>query len=152
MDRETDQYSIDAAPEQIVRWLKTELHKNRKSFDVRATREYVFEESGNLENAGIGEDTDAASVNTVGILEIRPGGEPSKWMLELRAEDPLDSHVPEDHSAPDIPEEIDLEAFEAEFVKPERAAIYVTLHAGTPAAKKAFDYQLRKIVSDTHTR
>lgn len=141
---------IDVAPHQIVAWLKTELRSGRRALDIRATRDYVAAEAANLENAGIGLDTDLVPMMLIGTLEIRPRDDLQEWKLELRAEDPLGDHIPEDHSVAAIPEEIDLDAFDAAFVAPDRAIINARLYAETPEARERFDGVLADIIRDRH--
>lgn len=143
-----EQYTVDTAPDQIVRWLKTEVKTGRRPFDVRATRAFAEANIASFEDEGISEDTDVSSVTAIGTLEVRPGGEPKGWMLQLRAEDALGNHVPEDHSVTVDAEEIDLEDFEAAFITPMRADIDIVLYAETPDAKRAFDMVLLDIVRD----
>jgi len=146
------EYPLDVTVDQIVHWLKDEFRAgSERTVDVRATREYVSEPVANLDEAGLSEDTDVSSMTTVGVLEVTPSGDGARWLLQARVEDVVGPHVPEDESVPDIPEEIDLEAFDREFVAPDRGTAYVTLYAETPKTKKAFDEIFVDIITDRHS-
>ena len=146
------EYELDVTADQIVHWLKDDLAAGRKRpLEIRATREYVSDPVANLEEAGLSEDAEVASLTTVGILEVKPAGVEDSWVLRVRVEDVVGTHVPEDESAPDIPEEIDLDAFDAEFVAPDRGTAYIALGAERPKARKAFDRIYSDIISDRHS-
>lgn len=145
------QYELDTAADQIVRWLKGELAAGR-SFEIRATREYVTEPVGNREEAGLSEETDAASLMTIGVLEAWPTGTENGWRLQVRVEDIVGPHTPEEESVPAGPEEIDLDDFEADFIAPDRGTVFVSVEAETPEAKRRFDRVFADLVRDRHRR
>jgi hypothetical protein len=145
------EYGLDMTADQVVHWLKDDLAAGRRrKLEVRATREYAAEPVANLEEAGVSEDAEVAALTTVGILEAKAFGVEDSWVLRVRVEDVVGPHVPEDESVPDLPEEIDLDAFDAEFVAPDRGTTYVTLYADTPKAKKAFDRIFAELITDRH--
>lgn len=74
------------------------------------------------------------------------------WLLQVRVEDVVGPHAPEDESVPDIPEEIDLDDFSAEFIAPDRGTIYVTVDAETPEAKRRFDRMFADLIRDRHSQ
>ena len=146
------EYGLDVTADQIVHWLKDELAAGRsQKLEVRATREYLTEPVADREGAGLSEDTEVASLTTVGTLEAKPSGGEGGWVLRVRVEDELGPHVPEDHSVPDLPEEIDLDAFDADFVAPDRGTAYIAVYAETPEAKKAFDRIFDDLITDRHS-
>ena len=146
------EYELDVTADQIVHWLKDDLAAGRKQpLEIRATREYISEPVANLEEAGLSEDAEVASLTTVGILEAKLFGVEDSWVLRVRVEDVVGPHVPEDESVPDLPEEIELDVFDAEFVAPDRGTAYVSLFAETPKAKRAFDRVYAELISDRHS-
>jgi hypothetical protein len=146
------EYQLDVTAEQIVHWLKDDLAAGRRQLlEIRATREYISEPVANLEEAGLSEDAEVTSLATVGILEVMPSGVEDSWVLRVRVEDVVGPHVPEDESVPDLPEEIELDVFDAEFVAPDRGTAYIALCAETPKAKRAFDRIFSDLISDRHS-
>lgn len=146
------QYELDTAADQIVHWLKDEMASGRRRFAVRAMREYVSEPVANREEAGLSEDTDANVLISIGTLEVWPVGQDNGWRLMVRVEDIVGPHTPEDESVEDEPEELDLDAFDADFIRPDRGSIFVSVDAETPQAKRRFDRVLANLTSDRHGR
>jgi hypothetical protein len=73
-------------------------------------------------------------------------------VLRLRVEDAIGSHLPDDGSVPDGPEEIGLDEFAACFLATDDTEASVTLETGTPADGHGFDRVLAGILADRHGR
>lgn len=144
------EYELDVAADQVVHWLKDELAAGDRRMQIRATREYASELVANLQEFGVSQDAQVASLTTIGVLEAKPVGAQSGWLLQVRVEDVVGPHTPEDESVPDGPEEIDLDDFEAEFITPDQGTFYVTVTAETPGAKRRFDRVLGDLIRDRH--
>lgn len=147
------EYGLDVDAGQIVHWLKDDAAAGRRrKLYVRATREYSADPVENPEENGLGDDEEAAVLATTGILEVRPRDVEHVWVLQIRIEDVVGPHVPEDESVPEDAEEIDLDAFLVDFILPDRGTVDVTVKAETVAAKRAFDRLLNEIITDRHGR
>lgn len=147
------EYGLDIDAAQIVHWLKDELAAGRRrKLKIRATREYSTEPVAELDEAGIGEDQDVASLTTIGTLEVQPVDVEHPWVLRVRVEDVVGPHLPEDESVPEDAEEIDLETFNSDFIAPDTGAAYVSLESETPQGKHAFDRLLSEMIVDRHRR
>ena len=142
---------LDVPPDQIVHWIREEVDKRRSTFTICATREYMIDEDADLQKAELSPESDTASMITNGLLEIRPAGTENGWLLQVQIEDVLGPHTPEDESVPEGPQEIDLETFESEFVKPDQGTAFVTVQAKTAKSKKQFDQMFAEILRDRHT-
>jgi len=143
---------LDVPAGQIVHWLRDELAGGNTAIEVRATREYVAEPLAHPEEAGLEEDTEAASLVTVGTLEARPVGAEDGWVLEIRVEDVVGPHTPEDESVQEAPEEIDLDDFIAQFIAPDRGTAYVTVRTDTAEANRRFGRVFGALIRDRHKR
>jgi len=147
-------YEIDIAGDQIVHWLKDELKAVTPRVRYRVTRDFAADEDPDLEPefeaAGIDPDDDASSLMTVGLLEITPADPAGGWQLNVRVEDVVGSHVPEDDSVAGFPEEIDLDDFQAQFANSDSNTQTVSLRADTEDAKKSFDRLFADLVRDRH--
>lgn len=143
------EYALDLDAGQIVHWLKGEAAaRRRRKLDLRATREYSAEPvPGDPEN---GDEPEVATLTTTGILEVQPVDVEHPWMLRIRVDDVVGSHLPEDESVPEDAEEIGLDDFYEDFIVPDTGTIYVSLVAETPEGKHAFDRILPEIVTDRH--
>ena len=83
---------------------------------------------------------------------MAPAAGSGRWVLRLRVEDAIGSHLPDDGSAPDGPEEIGLDEFTACFLATDDTEASVTLETGTPADGHGFDRVLAGILADRHGR
>jgi hypothetical protein len=150
------EFGLDVDAGQIVHWLKDDQapgrHRRLGTLEVRATREYAREPVANRDEAGIGEDTDVASLTTTGTLEVRPRGGGHVWVLRVRVDDVVGPHLPEDESVPQDAEEIDLDAFHEDFIVPDSGTTYVWVETETPEAKHAVDRLLAEMITDRHLR
>ena len=133
-------YPIDIDAAQIVRWLIDERRSGASHLNVFATRSYVVEALSESERQRLdtGEGGDLHDILAVGILEVHPPADRGGWVLHVRVEDRIGPRLPEDEDAPEDEEEIDLETFEAEFIRPQRGTVDVTLDAEDPAARARF--------------
>ena len=147
-------YEIDVAGDQIAHWLKDELKAGRPRVRYSVTRDFVADDDPDLapefESAGIGQDDDASSLVTVGLLEITPTDPAGGWKLSVRVEDVFGPHVPEDDSVSGFPEEIDLDEFQAQFANSDSGTETVSLRAQSEDAKKHFDRLFADLVRDRH--
>ena len=147
------EYGLDVDAGQIVHWLKDEQAAGRRrKLELRATREYAAEPVTDLDEAGIGDEQDVATLTTTGTLEVRPSGVEHVWALRVRVDDVVGSHLPEDESVPEDAEEIDLDTFYEDFIVPDSGTVYVSVMAETPQAKHAFDRLLSEMITDRHHR
>lgn len=141
---------LDISAAQIVRWLRAEASNGNGDIHFRASREFVSEDVQDFTEYGLEQGDVSDPEQTVGILEVSPKDASHGWRLEVRIEDALGMHVPDDHSAPDIPEEIDLDAFEAHFTKsddgPGHAKVFYTRANG----EENFEWIMTRMVRDSH--
>ena len=103
------EHEIDLTPRHLIEWLRADLARGAGTrLMVRATREFQADPAP-LAGTGLDAEDEIAALTTVGLLEVTPRDGAGRWMLRLRVEDPLGSHLPEEGSVPDGPEEIGLE-------------------------------------------
>ena len=89
-------------------------------------------------------------MTTVGVLEVAPPAGAGNWVLRLRIEDQVGSHLPDEGSVPDGPEEIGLAQFERCFLAADDLDATITLETGTAADGRGFDRVLARILADRH--
>jgi hypothetical protein len=144
---------IDLAPQHLVDWLRADLARGGARLEVRATREFLAEDCPSTAE-GLDAEDGMEILTTVGLLEVAPASGNARWVLRLRVEDPFGSHLPDDGSVPDGPEEIGLDEFAARFLADgdAGATATVTLETGSPAAGRGFERVLARILADRHRR
>jgi len=145
---------VDIEPRQIVRWLLDE--ERIKAFDllVTATRSYERGElaPGEERQLGEAEAEELSEINEVGLLEVMPRKEPSRWTLRLRVTDDIGPRMPEDEPVPTEDEEIDLATFNEEFVVADRGFTEVSAEAQDRAASAELTRLVEAIVENRHRR
>jgi hypothetical protein len=147
-------YQVDVEAKQIVRWLMDE--ERRRAFDllVNATRSYEREEleAGEEGKLGDAESEDVSEISEVGLLEVMPRKEPSRWTLRVRVADDIGPRTPEEEPVPTEDEEIDLPTFYEEFIAADRGLAEVSAEVEGPAAKANLTRLLDAILEDRHQR
>ncbi len=145
-------YPVDLEASQIVRWLIEEQRRGTLQLNVTAARSYEVEAFERADLDQMGEDAaDLNDVLAIGLLEVRPGNGKNGWVLRIRVEDRLGPRLPEDEDAPDGEEEIDLQTFEADFIKPDPDAAEVFLEAENAHGKASFTRLFNHILRNEHT-
>jgi hypothetical protein len=145
---------IDLAPQHLIDWLKADLAGGGpRRLAVHATREFLAED-GPVAAEGLDAEDEMVVLTTVGLLEVAPATGSARWVLRLRVEDAFGSHLPDEGSVPDGPEEIGLEEFAACFLPDGDAGVTatVTLETGTPADGRGFERVFARILADRHGR
>ena len=145
------EYNLDIATGHLVQWLKTYFATNiRPKLEVSVHRTFTAEPIAE-DVADISKNDEVSLMTAIGVLEVSPAGNShGKWLLRVRVEDTFGTHLPEQGSVPDTPEEMNLEAFETEFILPDRGVSFVTLEAETQEIRDAFDAFLADVVTDRH--
>jgi hypothetical protein len=144
---------IDVSARHLVDWLRA----GPSGLSVRATREYLWDgapiattvadpDDPGATETGLDGDDEIEVATTVGLVEVRPESG-CHWVLRLRVENPLACHLPEDGSAPEEPEEIGLDEFEACFLGDEAEDAAVTVEADRHPDARAFDKVLAVILA-----
>lgn len=141
---------LDIDAQQIVRWLLDEERRGTKRFTVVATRSYLVEPLTEAERQGLGEEEaeDLSDVLAIGVLEVRQQAD-AGWVLRLRVEDRIGPRSPvEEEEFAEEEEQIELEAFEAEFIRPERGIADVSLEVRDAQAEGRFTRLFKAMLRD----
>jgi hypothetical protein len=96
------------------------------------------------------EREDMTEIATVGTLEIAPVESGKGWLLTVLVEDESGSRAPDDNAAPEGEEEIGLDAFYDEFIRPGRGNAYVVAEVENAAAKGRVTRLLNRIERNLH--
>ena len=146
-----ESYPVDLEASQIVRWLIEEQRRGTLQLNVTATRSYVVEAFEKADLNQIGEDVaDLNDVLAIATLEVRPANGKNGWVLRIRVEDRIGPRLPEDEDAPDGEEEIDLQTFEADFIKPDPDAAEVSFETESAQGKSSFTRLFNHMLRNEH--
>jgi hypothetical protein len=145
-------YPVDIEPEQIVAWLADEERLQAHDLLVSASRSYQAGELGGGKSRWLSEEDreELSEVVEIGLLEVTPRDRPHRWALRVRVADDIGPRLPEDEPLPEGEEDIDLQAFAEEFIKPGRGLAEVTVEVADDSAKASFDRLFSIILHDRH--
>jgi len=143
---------VDVEARQIVRWLLAE--QRTKTFDLllNVTRSFEPTELSAAEEGQMGDEErqELSEINEVGLLEVMPRKEPSRWILRIRVIDDIGPRMPDDEPVPTEDEEIDLETFNEEFIVADRGYVEVSAEAQDRAADGELGRLIEAIVTNSH--
>lgn len=147
-------YPLDIDAGQLVHWLLDAERRHEEGLSVRASREYVFRPVGRSARQRIGDEEaeDLSEVTAVGLLEVTPPPDHDGWVIRVRIEDELGGRVPDDESVQPGEEAIDIEAFEADFVKPDRGTVDISAEVDSGGALRRLNRLVAKVREDRHAR
>ena len=139
-------YPIHIAPQQIVRWLLAE-QKTTPSlfrFDARRTTEVrdIPRTEYHLDDE---EREDLHEVETIATLELRPAPPSDGWLLKITVEDELGPHM-----AGVTDQQIDLDTFYNQFIRPGRVVTMATALVQDAVAERHLDEMLGSILVNRH--
>ncbi len=148
-----DPFPVDIAPEQIVRWVRTECNTVPAAFRIsaRRTREVRKIPLRSEYRFGDQEREDLHETATIATLDIAPGHGADGWLLSVVVEDEVGPQVFGGAFGHDEDQEIDLDTFYRVFVRPDRGCASVVAEVDGPAAQARLTGLLEKIETNRHT-
>lgn len=151
-EQPVEQVPVDLEAKQIVRWLLEEQRAGAFDLLVTATRSYERTELSASEAGQIGEAEreELSEINEVGLLEVMPRKEPSRFTLRIRVVDDIGPRMPDDEEVPAEEEEIDLETFNEEFIAADRGLVEVSAETRDRAARAELTRLIKAIITDRH--
>ncbi|HEY5130032.1 MAG TPA: hypothetical protein VIJ35_22575 [Bradyrhizobium sp.] len=145
-------YPVDIDPAQLVRWLIAEHRVTPSSLKTIARRTTEVREipaRGDL-HLGDEEREDLSEVANVVTLEIAPARPADGWLLTVVVEDELGPRGPDRGTMVEDAQQIDLETFYSQFIRPGRGIATVVARADDAAAEARIAGLLASIESDRH--
>ena len=145
-------YPVDIDPEQLVNWVMAECRAQSPTVKATARRTTEMREIPIRRELHLGdqEREELSEIATVGILEIAPSEARKGWLLTVLIEDEVGPRAPDDDDTPESDEDIDLNDFYDEFIRPERGNAYIIAEVENAAAKARVTRLLNRIERDLH--
>lgn len=145
-------YPVDIDPGQVVRWVMVE--RQAPSLRVRTlgrltteTREIPIRSEFGL---GDEEREDLQEIVTIATLDIAPIHAGDGWLLTVVIEDEAGPRLSYDRETVEAEEEIDLDTFYNEFIRPGRGNANVVAEVTGPEAKTRMTRLLNAIERNSH--
>jgi hypothetical protein len=120
-------YAVDLEPEQIVRWVMAERRAAPLTFTAIARRGSEPHDLPARRELRLGdqEREELTEIATIASLEIAPVHAGDGWRLTVVIEDEAGPRIPEEGAAEEGEEEVDLDTFYDEFIRPGRGSANV---------------------------
>lgn len=145
-------FPVDIDPGQIVRWVMTENKDEPARFRIFSRRGAEAREIPVRTEFRLGDEEreDLSEIATIASLEIAPAHAGDGWLLTVVVEDELGPRIIDDRKTEEIEEEIDLETFYTEFIRPGRGNASVVAEVDGSEAKTRFARLLGAIETNRH--
>ena len=143
-------FPVDIDPKQIVRWMIAEHRVTPSSLKIAARRTIEVRQIPAREDLHLGDEEreDLSEVATVATLEIAPAHPSEGWLMTITVEDEIGPRGPGRGAMVEDDEQIDLETFNSQFIRPERGTATVVAQADDTEAR--LSSLLASIESDRH--
>jgi hypothetical protein len=145
-------YPVDLDPEQVVRWVLAERHAAPSTLTTVAKRATESRDLPARRELRLGdqEREELSEIATVATLEVLPAHAGDGWRLLVIVEDEVGPRIPEEGVVDEGEEEIDLDTFYDEFIRPERGNANVVAEADDASAERRLAALLRTIERNRH--
>lgn len=145
-------YPLDVDPEQLIRWVMAEREANPSRFRLAANRAIETRDIPLRKELRLGDEAreDVSDVATLATLEFAPA-QNEGWSVTVVIEDNIGPQPVEDASEETAEEDdLDLETFFEEFIRPGRGTATIVANAQTPAAKERLSFLIADVIRDRH--
>jgi hypothetical protein len=145
-------FPVDIDPKQIVRWIIAEHRIEPSSLKIVARRTAEERQIPARADLHLGDEEreDLSEIATVATLEIAPAHPSDGWLMTVTVEDEVGPRGPGRGTIVEDDEQIDLEAFNSLFIRPERGIATAVAQANDAAAESRLSSLLASIENDRH--
>jgi hypothetical protein len=145
-------FPVDIDPQQIVRWIIAEHRITPSSLKLAARRTTEVRQIPARREFHLGDEEreDLSEIATVATLEIAPAHPSDGWLMTITVEDEIGPRGPGRGTTVEDDQQIDLETFYSQFIRPERGTATVVAQANDAAAEARISSLLASIESDRH--
>jgi len=138
-----DEYEVDILPGELLGWVREDARRKMPRLSVRASKDYWVDTGAAGEMGRVGED-DIAPVIVRGVMEVSPQRGRRGWTLQVAAEDSVGLRPTGEDEGYENESDITVDAFESEFLLPERGEVEITVLAEDAAAWRRFQRWLAR--------
>jgi hypothetical protein len=144
-------YPLDVDPEQLIRWIMAEREAKPLRFKLTANRGVETSDIPLRKEFRLGDEAReyVSDVATIATLEFAPA-QNEGWSVTITVEDDIGPQPLDDASQEGAEEDLDLESFFEEFIRPGRGTATIVANAQTPAAKERLSFLLADVIRDRH--
>jgi hypothetical protein len=146
-----EEFDVDVSPSDLIALIRADQSKRSPTLWVSASRTIERTEV-DLEAAGAMPEDDVAEETTRGTLETRPRRGRAGWVLRMSVTDTAGEHIAGEEDTEEAAEDLTLDAFEEEFLRPEGRLADISVTADDGQAKARFGRWLRDARSRDRSR
>lgn len=145
-------YPVDLDAGQVIRWVMAEQRANPSTFRIIVRRVTEVREIPVRQELHLGDEEreDLQEIATIATVEIAPFHAHEGWRLTIVVEDEAGPQMPARRMAIGGEEQIDLNTFYKEFIRPGRGDANVTAEVEDPAARARLTRLLNSIETNRH--
>ncbi|MGA8650194.1 MAG: hypothetical protein WB677_06165 [Xanthobacteraceae bacterium] len=147
-----ESFPVNIDAEQVVRWIMAEQAAAPSTFKTTATRTTEVREIPERREYHLGDEEreDLSEVATLATLEIAPAHAGEGWLLTVTVEDEIGPRVPDNGTASETEQRIDIGTFYSAFVRPGRGTANVIAQVDSPSARTSVTRLLNTIERNQH--
>jgi hypothetical protein len=146
-----EEFDVDVSASDLIALIRADQARRSPTLWVSASRT-IERTDVNLEAAGVAPDDEVAEETTRGTLEVRPRRGRAGWVLRMSLADTAGEHIAGEEDTEEAAEELTLDAFEEEFLRPEGRLADISVTADDGQAKARFGRWLRTVLSRSRSR
>jgi hypothetical protein len=145
-------YPLDVDARQLVRWIMAEHKGAPARFRTLAKYEVETRQLPVRKELHLGEEEreDLSETDTIASLEIAPQHASDGWLLTVVVEDEAGPHLLDKRPMAASGQQIDLETFYSEFIRPGRGIANVEAEAADEAAEARVAYLVGSVETNRH--
>jgi hypothetical protein len=145
-------YPIDIEPAQIVRWIIVERQAAPSKFKIVARRALEARELATKKELRLGDEErdDLSETATMATLQIAPSHPSDGWLLTVTIDDEIGPPMPEGIAMGNEEQEIDVDEFYDEFLRPGRGNANAVAEVMDAAAKARLSRLLEDVETNRH--
>lgn len=145
-------FPVDIDPKQIVRWVIAEHRITPSSLKIVARRTVEERQIPARADLHLGDEEreDLSEIATVATLEVAPAHPSDGWLMTIVVDDEIGPRGPGRGTTVEDEQQIDLETFYSQFIRPERGIATVVAQANDAAAEARLSSLFASIESDRH--
>ena len=145
-------FPVDIDLKQIVHWIIAEHRLTPSSLKTVARRAAEVRQIPDRAEFHLGDEEreDLSEVATVATLEITPAHPSDGWLMTIAVEDEIGPRGPGRGTTVEDDQQIDLETFYSQFIRPERGTATVVAQADDAAAEARLSRLIASIETNRH--
>jgi hypothetical protein len=145
-------YPIDIDAQQVVRWIMAERRAAPSKYRINVSRAFDTGKLPERKELRLGDEEreNLSETAIVATLEITAAHPSDGWLLTVVVEDEIGPTVPDESERVEDEQEIGIDVFNEEFIRPGRGNVSVFAEVEGPTSKARLTRIINNIEKDQH--